>query len=495
MICKKCSTENPENAAFCQHCGKRLDGKVVCPKCGTANEEQANFCLACGFKLNDLNVCSECGETYQGNFCPKCGTSALPAATIAYPQYAAQKTAKPSVWRKVLEYVGGGLAMAAVFFALLFTFLIGSSLAINSSLATVNVSGIANIKQANISLYYYFGDVYKEIETALTAANEYDEGYSLALYMPAILGTLVSAATIICVLTFAVLALVRYLRKVVGKSEKDYGTFAVISVLSYLAGAVALKALTAVSVSVTGTTYDYTTGTVTYTATAGMKYNAATIAGIVLSVVFLAAFIGLRIAINAKNVWKKKRLVTLCLSAGGVLLFGLALQFLSGTITALLPEAVQGTSSGTRMSIGGGYNMLIEMLCAEAKQSVNGKVIMTFTEKEIVILVLALVGLLVHLLSIIFTAIATAQFFSNLKGEKGKGNLAFAIVAQVLAVLHLVFTVVTTAQYGSYAKLDEDYKWNYAPVICGLIFTTLAFALTVVHKVFMHQEPKEELQA
>ena len=46
MICKHCSTENPESAVFCGICGKRLDGNVVCSHCGNLMPEENNYCFA-----------------------------------------------------------------------------------------------------------------------------------------------------------------------------------------------------------------------------------------------------------------------------------------------------------------------------------------------------------------------------------------------------------------------------------------------------------------
>ena len=169
MICKKCSTENPENAVFCQHCGKRLDGKIVCPSCNTLNDEEANFCFACGKKLTDAKVCGECGEVYHGSFCPKCGSAAAPAKPVKPQKSAAEPTEKNSIWRKVLEYVAGGLCMAAVFFALLFTFFIGSG--INSAMLDVS-----SLKAVNVSIFDYFGNIYESSSASLSSAAIYDSG-------------------------------------------------------------------------------------------------------------------------------------------------------------------------------------------------------------------------------------------------------------------------------------------------------------------------------
>ncbi len=51
MYCKFCGYENEEDAVFCIHCGKKLNGKLICPSCGIENEEDARFCKECGEEL------------------------------------------------------------------------------------------------------------------------------------------------------------------------------------------------------------------------------------------------------------------------------------------------------------------------------------------------------------------------------------------------------------------------------------------------------------
>jgi class 3 adenylate cyclase/tetratricopeptide (TPR) repeat protein len=46
MICPRCQSENPPNAAFCDRCGARLE--KACPNCGEPNRHGAKFCRNCG---------------------------------------------------------------------------------------------------------------------------------------------------------------------------------------------------------------------------------------------------------------------------------------------------------------------------------------------------------------------------------------------------------------------------------------------------------------
>jgi class 3 adenylate cyclase/tetratricopeptide (TPR) repeat protein len=49
MKCPKCSTDNPDQAKFCNECGGKLE--VVCPQCGTSNSPGSKFCNECGRDL------------------------------------------------------------------------------------------------------------------------------------------------------------------------------------------------------------------------------------------------------------------------------------------------------------------------------------------------------------------------------------------------------------------------------------------------------------
>lgn len=313
MVCKRCSTENPEEAVFCQKCGNRLDGKKPCSACGALNNEEANYCIACGKKISENEVCSACFTEFCGDFCPQCGRPArtAPAATpvpkIGEPPASRASSGK---WRRIVEIVGGACAMAGVFFALLFTFFIG---------LTATSAGETT---SSVGIFDYFGKAYTELSETLGALDNYDGNFELFQKLDVVLGTILVAAIFLCVLLFTALAIVRYVRKLTGKSDKDFAGYATAAVFSFLAGAVAFRSYHYALISAAGSEL-------------GVVFNGATVAGIVLSCIFLAFFYGCRIVVNAKSVYRKKQLVPFCLSAGGVLLFALALHFGGLAITTL----------------------------------------------------------------------------------------------------------------------------------------------------------------
>lgn len=51
MKCKFCGRELEDDAVYCLHCGKRLDGKKPCPSCKALLPEDATFCGKCGARI------------------------------------------------------------------------------------------------------------------------------------------------------------------------------------------------------------------------------------------------------------------------------------------------------------------------------------------------------------------------------------------------------------------------------------------------------------
>jgi ribosomal protein L40E len=54
MKCPQCQFENPEDAIFCNECGKKLE--FACPECGKANPPGSKFCNKCGYNLTLLSA-------------------------------------------------------------------------------------------------------------------------------------------------------------------------------------------------------------------------------------------------------------------------------------------------------------------------------------------------------------------------------------------------------------------------------------------------------
>ena len=122
MICKKCYTENADDARFCKGCGNNLEeqrayeaaeSSWICACCATPNGADTNFCWACGTSKvsseaqNNASVsgepaqwiCSSCGNVNNADmkFCVGCGAKAVAAQTVANT-YNAGAASAPAQW-------------------------------------------------------------------------------------------------------------------------------------------------------------------------------------------------------------------------------------------------------------------------------------------------------------------------------------------------------------------------------------------------------------
>ena len=75
--CKSCGSQVPENARFCNKCGKsEFAESQKCPQCGygIANKDKVKFCPKCGKRLNKgrsshKTIIAPDGEVHRCNIC------------------------------------------------------------------------------------------------------------------------------------------------------------------------------------------------------------------------------------------------------------------------------------------------------------------------------------------------------------------------------------------------------------------------------------------
>lgn len=310
MECKNCGTPCPDEAVYCGKCGNRLDGKKPCSACGKLVDGQSTYCIYCGNRLDGKNVCKKCGEAYEGQFCPACGTGvALPKKKTT-----AVSGVKTDKAKRISSLITSGVAMLGVLFAFIFVFLIGVK------------TGVPGVVGESETLFYYFGDFYKEFNATdfaeLATADftpwyiQYLEKEALAI---GIYGTVISALSLLCVCAFAVVAITVYVRGLLGFTQKKAGGWAVATALSYIVGATAFVSLHNIRVQSslqTGSQLDVSE------LSNAITYNGATKAGIVLCAIFIGAYFACRfferILEKGRGVFTKKFALATALSVVGV---------------------------------------------------------------------------------------------------------------------------------------------------------------------------------
>lgn len=184
MKCLHCQTENPQEAAFCVNCGKRLDGR--CPQCGEPVTEGAAYCSTCGKSLSG------------------CATRA----------------------KKYVNLAAHVCAILAALTSLLGVLTMGSALAVRQGTLQV-------VAQPSVTLYYYFGDAFRIDQTV-------SQPERVMLTSSALLGTFASTLAIASVVTLFVVTAVRAVKLLNGKE----GAFAAGTATYFaFAGGAALFAL------------------------------------------------------------------------------------------------------------------------------------------------------------------------------------------------------------------------------------------------------------
>ena len=143
MICNKCGKENAESSKYCSACGNRLDGKKTCPFCNTEIEEDSVYCTNCGKRIDGKKICPSCGNEMKADekFCSVCG----------YGNNSGVNQTVLPVKNKIngdtlFFYLKNGLALLAMLFAFIGTFVIGYKT------LGVNVTLISNYSKTAMSL-------------------------------------------------------------------------------------------------------------------------------------------------------------------------------------------------------------------------------------------------------------------------------------------------------------------------------------------------------
>ena len=332
MNCPACGAENDGDAKFCRSCGTPLSQDRACPVCGAPNPADALYCQNCGTRMD--GVCPACGKPVRpgARFCNYCGipqaNATAPAAQPANgpavfkqpvsctPAYAAPATAAASVKAKMdtgraLRYAAEACAAAAALAAFVFLFLIGCVYADTDPAVSNN-------------LFYFFGEAFDDVKSALAGTKQYPGYYATSLYISTVYGTVVSALAILATVTLFILTVIRYLRGLLGKTEKRTGKLALATVFSFAAGALLfLSANNGTLIDVTSTANSYQRTVVR------IMLNGATIAGICIVAALVIAYAVCSLLATAKQSAQKGGAAHLILGCIGIVLAAVVFALLA----------------------------------------------------------------------------------------------------------------------------------------------------------------------
>ena len=467
MECKKCGRITVDGATFCGYCGARVDGRKPCKSCGNLNEEDFLFCVHCGEPMDNKTLCGNCGVPYEGNFCPACGT----AAKKVKPQE--KKAARKGCWANICDIIGGAFTMLGVLAALIFVFFIGVE-------AVGEYSGLSLSQADKTNIFYFFGEYQKDFRQITSGNLELTQWFAnliddqVKLY--GAIGMVVAIVTLVAVVTFATLAAVKYVLGWVKKTEKKTNGWALATVVSFLLGSVLFYSVLNMRAELYSSTE---------VVSAFLKFNGATVAGIIICAIALVIATILQIIAKGKAFWTGKKVISFVFSAislafAGVLL-GLAQYAGFGFEYA---EYGQGN-----MSINCGYlsfNLVLDIALGSSASSFAD------TYYEVTcnlhkLNVWNICGQIACILVALFAGVALVFSLRGLTSEKKNCGLAWAICLLITAIFLLVCTLLAhnameLILIDLAADLTEsplDYKVGVS--ITAVVFSALLLAAEIVH--------------
>ena len=482
MICKKCNAiVSEEGATYCHACGARLDGKKACPACGRFIEEAHTYCVYCGERTDGKVACPACGTYHAGAFCPDCGaalkeSAAKETACERKEKKPADPKKKERIWTAVFSWIRSGAGIACAVFALIFVFLIGIGAPLGNEaknlLTSAGMGGL--LGEDSKSLYYFFGDVYKDLDSMKTAATFRSNIPIASGYVYAVLGTVISVATIASVVGFAVPAIVGFVQFATTRVENNSAKWGVRAAIAFLGGAAALYALDVISMDLVVQNPMVSTISLINIRT-GVAYNGATVAGIVLCIIFLVVYAASNL-VRKGRAWKKtETIVAGVLTAVGVVFAMVAYAVAKGGYVGF-----ELRDDGTAMTVGGTfsqyYNNVILLTIAELTAGAQ------FYNEQLGQIGLSFVFSLLQQAAVLGVIVSAVGGVANdLFGteKENKNGLVWSILLASFAVVQLVCGIVSQNAFCSvvmaYAESSSS-TGDYTLLLGGGI-VTVVFAL------------------
>jgi hypothetical protein len=525
------------------------DDKVACKSCGQMNAKDATFCAFCGGRTDGQTVCSACGTVHEGKFCPNCGhaegaapapqaaPAPAPAAAPAAPVYAAPAPVAPApvyapvaakapmnTLQKILSIVGSAVLMLGVLFAFIALFGIGVDMTYES--AMMEAFGATDTMKLEMSgLFYYFSDykyaaygiVTEEQKAIVEAAGglsmylsymEYPGEMVTAITMTQIFGVGISLATAALVISFAIPALINFIKCLTGK-ENNFAKWGVLTIVMFFMGSGMLYALNVYAMeevvnNVTAEAYHY-------------GFNGITKTAIVLGCIGIGVFASTKLFASWKSWLNVKGILRVSFAVVAVI--ALAFVFSGAkaaavTVTESANEMGMSASSTETMSffkmvISGDYNYVI---ISGTDPSTGQTISQVMTDAEYEALMSAgfgsygdveyigdtilIYGIFAHMMAIVvavLSAVALGKAIKNVYSEQKSSNLGISIVLLIFTAIYAVFafmvqsqvTRLFEAQAGSSAAAIAPIlpEVSITPIILAAVFAVINLGMAIAQKV------------
>ncbi len=436
MECFKCGASVlEENAAFCHECGARLDGKIACARCGQFIDNSYAYCTFCGAKVGQTTTTPD--WVMQQNQPP------FPNGNGTFTQQGGQSFAGENgkLENKILVWTRAWLGMALALISLAFVFLIGFQ--INLSGQAVAFSEINfETTQENVKFFYYFSDVYKEIET-LKELFGFQSNYTItAAYTHAVMGTVISAVTIGCVIGFAATAIVNFIMLFIKKAETNSAKWAVRAVIAYIAGCIALRILNYCLVDINLISSERPSWKSPLTATISIDFDVITNIGLILCMVGVALYAILSCIKQILSGITKKKLLKFAFgvlaAAFAIVVFAVGQNAIVGTAITTSDGLEQNMTLSLRMAQLSFASFLYSSFQSQYFPIVDPSSKIDTALTFAVVQEIMLIGIVVCSLC----AIASRIFETD---GKAKGAVPFALLTTAFSIVQLIAGIVSNS--------------------------------------------------
>lgn len=476
MICTRCGTENPAGARFCKHCGTRLD---VCAACGAPLAPDSRFCNMCGAAVNapaQPVYAAQSAYVPQPAYAP---VRPAPAQPAAQPAYDGAREKRRAVAQRVLGYVGNGLAMLGALIAFIFVFLIGTTMNADGSAAGADIA--LPVEAGMHSLYDYFGAIYRGIGETLVATEVYPGYYPTSLYVTAIFGTVSAAAALLATAVLFILTLARYLLNLTGKTQKGAGGLAAATFFSFLVGALLFMGVECASVSIS-----YSASGITAEAAARSALNGTTIAGICVSAVCMAGYLGCAIARGGRENGIREAVLRYVFCGAGLAFTVLFLALLSGGCAQFMYNAAGSTSRTGRFLLSSGFAGIFQIAGSMSLNFNDIAIPEEYAGDFNFIMGFSIAGFALQFSLCVVTVFLLVNFCRSLT-DKRKGTLGLSLAAAILAIATAVFAALIAAKTSELINElgdltgSEQYRPNVTMTVLVAVFAAIVLVLSIVH--------------